>query len=88
MRKERNEEAYQALKTSRKLPVEHPLSPTGDSAHSESVEEASFSSKYGLGSLAFFRGAMDLFSRPGMHNRLFLVLCAFALNNLSGASGL
>ena len=52
------------------------------------AEEASVASKYGQGPWAFFRGAMDEFSHRGMRNRVFLVFCAFALNNLSGASGM
>lgn len=89
MRKERNEEAYRALETLRRLPVEHPyLQQEVQLIQNRLNEEASVASKYGLGSWAFFRGAMDEFSRRGMRNRVFLVFCAFALNNLSGASGM
>jgi MFS family permease len=89
MRKERNEEAYRALETLRRLPVEHPyLQQEIQLIQNRLNEEASVASKYGLGSWAFFRGAMDEFSRRGMRNRVFLVFCAFALNNLSGASGM
>ncbi|KAF3389162.1 Quinate permease [Penicillium rolfsii] len=89
MRKERNDEAYRALETLRKLPREHPyLQQEIQLIQNRLNEEASVASKYGLGSWAFFRGAMDEFSRRGMRNRVFLVFCAFALNNLSGASAI
>lgn len=88
MRKERNDEAYRALETLRRLPVDHPyVQQEIQNIQNRLNEEASVASKYGQGSWAFFRGAMDEFSRRGMRNRVFLVFCAFALNNLSGASG-
>lgn len=88
MRKERHAEAHQSLQTLRKLPVEHPyLQQEIRLIQNRLNEEAGVASKYGTGSWAFFRGAMDEFSRPGMRNRVFLVFCAFALQNLSGASG-
>lgn len=87
MRKSRHAEAHQALQTLRKLPVEHPyLQQEIQLIQDRLNEEAGVASKYGTGSWAFFRGAMDEFSRPGMRNR-DLVFCAFALQNLSGASG-
>lgn len=89
MRKERHAEAHQALESLRKLPVEHPyLQQEIQLIQNRLNEEAGVASKYGTGSWAFFRGAMDEFSRRGMRNRVFLVFCAFALNNLSGASGM
>lgn len=89
MRKERNDEAYRALETLRRLPVDHPyLQQEIQLIQNRLNEEASVASKYGQGPWAFFRGAMDEFSRRGMRNRVFLVFCAFALNNLSGASGM
>lgn len=88
MRKERNSEAYQALETLRGLPLEHPyLQQEIQLIQSRLNEEAGVARKYGIGPWAFFRGAMDDFSRRGMRNRVFLVFCAFALANLSGASG-
>ena len=52
------------------------------------AEEAVISTKYGTGSWAFFRGAMQELSRPGMRNRVILVLCSFILQNMSGAAGM
>lgn len=52
------------------------------------AEETVISEKYGHGAWAHFRGAMAEFSRKGMRNRIFLVFCAFTLNNLSGASAI
>lgn len=52
------------------------------------LEEAAVAGKYGTGSWALFRGAMDEVSQKGMRNRIFLVFCAFSLANLSGASGM
>lgn len=89
IRKERHAEAYQALEALRRLPVEHQyVQQEICLIQSRLNEEASVASKYGTGSWAFFRGAMDEFSRRGMRNRVFLVFCAFALANLSGASGM
>lgn len=51
-------------------------------------EEATIAARYGNGSLAFIRGALNELSRPGMRNRVLLVFCAFALQNLSGASAI
>jgi hypothetical protein len=50
-------------------------------------EESGIASRYGTGPWAFFRGAMHEFSRPGMRNRVLLVLCSFTLQNMSGAAG-
>jgi hypothetical protein len=51
-------------------------------------EEAAISARYGIGSFAFIRGAINELSRPGMRNRVLLVFCAFALQNVSGASAI
>jgi hypothetical protein len=51
-------------------------------------EEAAIAARYGRGSLAFIRGCLNELSRPGMRNRVLLVFCAFALQNLSGASAI
>ncbi|KAJ5083070.1 hypothetical protein N7532_012113 [Penicillium argentinense] len=89
MRKERTAEAYRALETLRRLPIEHEyLQQEIQLIQNRLNEEASVAAKYGSGSWAFFRGAMDEFSRPGMRNRVFLVFCAFALQNFAGAAAI
>lgn len=50
-------------------------------------EEAVIASRYGSGPKAFFLGAMNELLRKGMRNRGFLIFCAFALQNMSGAAG-
>lgn len=52
------------------------------------ADEARISNKYGTGSWALFRGAVSELSRKGMRNRLLLVFCAFALQNMSGAAAI
>lgn len=89
MRKGRDAEAYRALETLRKLPVEHEyLQQEIQLIRNRLNEESSVANKYGAGSWAFFRGAMDEFSRRGMRNRVFLVFCSFALQNFAGAAGI
>ena len=51
-------------------------------------DEARISEKYGLGSWAYFKGALFELSRHGMWNRVLLVFCAFALQNMSGAAAI
>lgn len=51
-------------------------------------EEAAVASGYGTGQVAYFRGVADILCRKGMWNRLVLVFCIFALNNLSGAAAI
>lgn len=51
------------------------------------ADEAVIASKYGSGPWAFFRGALFELSRKGMWNRVLLVFCSFALQNMSGAAG-
>lgn len=51
-------------------------------------EEEAISSRYGSGRWAFIRGAINELSQKGMRNRVFLVLCAFTLANMSGASAI
>lgn len=52
------------------------------------ADEAAIASRYGSGTMAFIKGAMFEFSRKGMWNRVLLVFCAFALQNMSGAAGM
>lgn len=51
-------------------------------------EERAVSAQYGNGQWAYLRGVANMLCRKGMWNRLVLVFCAFALNNLSGAAGM
>lgn len=51
------------------------------------IDEARVAGKYGNGSWAFFRGALYELTRKGMWNRVLLVFCSFALQNMSGAAG-
>lgn len=51
------------------------------------MEENNIASRYGTGSWALFRGALYELSRKGMRNRIILVFCSFALQNMSGAAG-
>lgn len=51
------------------------------------MEEADIAGRYGTGSWALFRGALYELSRKGMRNRVILVFCSFALQNMSGAAG-
>jgi MFS family permease len=59
-----------------------------DQIRTRLAEERLVSSEYGAGSWAFIRGALSELSRKGMRNRVFLVFCAFTLQNMSGAAGL
>lgn len=52
------------------------------------ADEFQISKKYGSGSWALFRGTLYELSRKGMRNRLLLVFCAFALQNMSGAAAI
>lgn len=58
-----------------------------DMIRSRLADESIIASKYGSGPWAFFRGALFELSRKGMWNRVLLVFCSFALQNMSGAAG-
>ncbi|RYP15899.1 hypothetical protein DL765_005433 [Monosporascus sp. GIB2] len=89
MRKGKAERARRALEGLRRLPVDHPYVQEDIRAiESRLAEEASISAAYGSGPWAFYRGAMKQFSQKGMRNRLVLVFCAFALQNVSGAAAI
>ncbi|RYP06514.1 hypothetical protein DL764_003108 [Monosporascus ibericus] len=89
MRKGKTERARKALEGLRRLPVDHPYVQEDIRAiQSRLAEEASISAAYGSGLWAFYRGAMKQFSQKGMRNRLVLVFCAFALQNVSGAAAI
>lgn len=51
------------------------------------ADEARVSSRFGTGPWALFRGAVSELTRKGMRNRVILVFCSFALQNMSGAAG-
>lgn len=51
-------------------------------------EEEAIADRYGAGRWAYFKGAVNELSQKGMRNRVLLVLCAFTLNNMSGASAI
>ncbi|KAJ5730662.1 uncharacterized protein N7483_005170 [Penicillium malachiteum] len=87
--RDRNLEAYKVLEYIRNLPVEDPyIQEDIYLIRNRLNEEAGVASKYGTGSWAFFRGVLDDFSRKGMRNRVFLVFCAFTLQNFSGAAAI
>ncbi|RYP64669.1 hypothetical protein DL769_006577 [Monosporascus sp. CRB-8-3] len=89
MRKGKAARARRALEGLRHLPVDHPYVQEDIRAiESRLAEEASISAAYGSGVWAFYRGAMKQFSQKGMRNRLVLVFCAFALQNVSGAAAI
>lgn len=50
--------------------------------------EAAVAANFGTGFGAYLRGAFHEFGKKGMRNRVFLVFCAFTLQNLSGAAGM
>jgi hypothetical protein len=51
-------------------------------------EEESIATRYGPSRWGFIRGAIHEMMQKGMRNRVFLVACAFTLNNSSGASAI
>ncbi|KAH6889730.1 general substrate transporter [Thelonectria olida] len=89
MRKNREEEATVALEKLRKIPRDHVyLQEDLQMIRVRLVEEAAIASKFGTGAWAFFRGALYELSRKGMWNRVVLVFCSFALQNMSGAAAI
>jgi hypothetical protein len=51
------------------------------------ADEARVASRFGTGPWALFRGAVSELTKKGMRNRVLLVFCSFALQNMSGAAG-
>ncbi|KAF4967456.1 hypothetical protein FSARC_4979 [Fusarium sarcochroum] len=89
MRKNREEDATKALESLRKIPRDHKyLQEDLDMIRSRLADEALVASKYGNGPWALFRGALFELSRKGMRNRVLLVFCSFALQNMSGAAAI
>ena len=52
------------------------------------ADELDIANRYGAKSWALFRGMLYELSRKGMRNRVALVFCAFALQNMSGAAAI
>ncbi|KAK5056758.1 hypothetical protein LTR84_012290 [Exophiala bonariae] len=89
MRKGKVEQAHKALEELRKIPADHPYIKEELATIQERLDdEAAITSKYGSGLWGYFRGALHEFSKKGMRNRVGLVFCAFALQNLSGAAAI
>ncbi|KAJ4263018.1 hypothetical protein NW762_006631 [Fusarium torreyae] len=89
MRKNREEDAAKALESLRMIPRDHKyLQEDLDMIRSRLADEALVASKYGNGPWALFRGALFELSRKGMRNRVLLVFCSFALQNMSGAAAI
>ncbi|EHA46536.1 quinate permease [Pyricularia oryzae 70-15] len=89
LRKGKDEQAFRALEALRKLPIHHQyLQEEVQMMRGRIADEAAIASRYGTGTMAFIKGAMFEFSRKGMWNRVLLVFCAFALQNMSGAAAI
>ncbi|OAQ64703.1 MFS quinate transporter QutD [Pochonia chlamydosporia 170] len=89
MRKGREDEATRVLVAVRKLPESHQyIQEDLEMIRSRLADEFRIAEKYGTGSWALFRGILYELSQKGMRNRLFLVFCAFALQNMSGAAAI
>ncbi|RFU77401.1 quinate permease [Trichoderma arundinaceum] len=88
-RKDRVEEGTKALEEIRHLPRDHQyLQEDVQMIRGRLMEENNIASRYGTGSWALFRGSLYELSRKGMRNRIILVFCSFALQNMSGAAGI
>src|SRR3569833_50975 len=89
MRKHKDEQAYTVLEDLRKLHRDDPyIQEEVAMIRSRLSEEDEIARRFGTGSWVFARGAGTELSRKGMRNRVFLVFCAFALQNLSGAAAI
>ncbi|KAK1967679.1 general substrate transporter [Colletotrichum sublineola] len=88
-RKGREEEAQKTLVALRHLPIDHQyMQEEVDMIRARLSEEAAVAATYGGGFYAYIRGSLHELSRKGMRNRLLLVFCAFALQNMSGAAAI
>ncbi|KAK0379449.1 hypothetical protein CLIM01_03174 [Colletotrichum limetticola] len=88
-RKGREEEANKNLVALRHLPIDHQyMQEEVEMIRTRLAEEASVAATYGGGFYAYIRGSLHELSRKGMWNRLLLVFCAFALQNMSGAAAI
>ncbi|EFQ35347.1 hypothetical protein CGRA01v4_13357 [Colletotrichum graminicola] len=88
-RKGREEEAQKTLVAIRRLPMDHQyMQEEVEMIQARLAEEAAVAAIYGRGFYAYIRGSLHELSRKGMWNRLLLVFCAFALQNMSGAAAI
>ncbi|KAI1026009.1 hypothetical protein LB505_004540 [Fusarium chuoi] len=89
MRKNREEDATKALESLRQIPRDHKyLQEDLDMIRKRLADEAFVASRFGTGPWALFRGAVSELTRKGMRNRVLLVFCSFALQNMSGAAAI
>ncbi|KAL4994631.1 general substrate transporter [Aspergillus recurvatus] len=89
MRRDREDDAATALEALRKLPRSHQyVQDDIEMIRTRLLEEARIAERYGAGWWAYIRGALFELSRHGMWNRVLLVFCAFALQNMSGAAAI
>ncbi|KAL4987383.1 general substrate transporter [Aspergillus falconensis] len=89
MRKNLEDDAATALEALRKLPRSHQyVQDDIEMIRTRLLEEAHIAERYGQGWWAYIRGALFELSRHGMRNRVLLVFCAFALQNMSGAAAI
>ncbi|GKT95803.1 quinate permease [Colletotrichum tofieldiae] len=89
LRKNKTEKAHKVLEGLRGLPIDHKyMQEELDMFQKKIDEERAVSAQYGNGQWAYLRGVANMLCRKGMWNRLVLVFCAFALNNLSGAAAI
>ncbi|CCF43114.1 hypothetical protein CH063_12912 [Colletotrichum higginsianum] len=89
LRKNKTERAHKVLEGLRGLPIDHKyMQEELDMFQKKIDEERAVSAQYGNGQWAYLRGVANMLCRKGMWNRLVLVFCAFALNNLSGAAAI
>ncbi|KAJ6442403.1 quinate permease [Purpureocillium lavendulum] len=89
MRKDRDEDATKVLECLRKLPRSHKyIQEDMEMMRVRLREETNLARRFGHGYVAFLKGALFELSRRGMWNRVLLVFCAFALQNMSGAAAI
>ncbi|WDK15176.1 hypothetical protein CGRA01v4_06457 [Colletotrichum graminicola] len=89
LRQNKTEKAHKVLEGLRDLPIDHKyMQEELDMFQKKIDEERAVAAQYGTGQWAYLRGVANMLARKGMWNRLVLVFCAFALNNLSGAAAI
>ncbi|KAJ2984090.1 hypothetical protein NQ176_g205 [Zarea fungicola] len=59
-----------------------------DLIRSRLADELKIAGRYGTGPWAMFKGVIAELARKGMRNRLLLIVCAFSLQNMSGAAAI
>ncbi|KAL5361080.1 general substrate transporter [Aspergillus floccosus] len=88
-RKGKDERGTKALEELRHLPRDHQYVVEDIAIIKDRLrEEEAIANTYGMGPWAYSRGALHELSRKGMRNRVALVFCAFALQNMSGAAAI